>query len=89
MNCCEGPVGNANDIGNNPIEHGKPGGRINDIALPPEPLPEFDQCERCEDFDECLGIGCCIADPPPNAPLRAGWAANARLDRKIKFICKI
>ena len=83
MQCCEGPVGNADFVGGNPIEHGNPGGSINDTAHPAEPLPEFDECEHCEDFDECLGIGVCVDDPPPNAPLRAGWAASARLERKL------
>ena len=83
MNCCEGPVGNAADVGNNPVELGTPGGRINDTEKPPEPLPEFDQCEACEDFNECLSIGCCVDDPPAGAPLRAGWAAKARIDRKV------
>lgn len=97
MNCCEGPAGNAADIGNNPHEHGgKPGGLINNpreigmrrakalgvwtepLPQKPEPLPEFDECEACEDFDECLGIGVCVDDPPPDAPLRAGWAKKAR-----------
>jgi hypothetical protein len=83
MNCCEGPVGNALDVGNNQIEHGKPSGIINDTELPPEPLPKFNRCEGCEDFDECLGIGVCIDNPPHGAPLRAGWAANARIYRKL------
>jgi hypothetical protein len=34
----------------------------NAADLPPElPEPEdFDECEWCEDFDECLSVGHCI-----------------------------
>jgi hypothetical protein len=64
MNCCEGPVGNAEFVGNNPIEHkGKPGGTINRADFTPEPPDDFDECENCEDFDECLGIGVCLDQP--------------------------